>query len=76
MDKSDTQKIISELEALKKLAILQLLEKGYSQTQIALALGIGQATVSRMFPSGALKKKGKPVVTMSVSASDVEPNAA
>ncbi len=59
MDKSDAKRIVNELEALKKLAILQLLERGYSQTQIALTLGVGQATISRMFPSGALKTRGK-----------------
>jgi len=56
MDKADAQKIIAELEALKKLTVLQLLEKGFSQNQIALTLGVGQATISRMFPKGALGK--------------------
>lgn len=59
MNSSDVQKIVGELEALKKLTILQLLERGYSQNQIALTLGIGQATVSRMFPAGVLKSRGK-----------------
>lgn len=54
----DLAKIASELEALKKLQVLQLLSQGFSQTQIALTLGVGQATVSRMFPKGALGKKG------------------
>lgn len=50
-------KIAAELEALKKLQILQLLDKGFSQNQIALTLGIGQASVSRMFPKGVLGKR-------------------
>lgn len=50
-------KLLAELEALKKLMVLDLLGKGYSQTQIALTLGIGQASVSRMFPKGALAKR-------------------
>lgn len=49
-------RVVAELEALKKLMVLDLLGKGYSQTQIALTLGIGQASVSRMFPRGALGK--------------------
>lgn len=49
-------KVLGELEALKRLMVLDLLGKGYSQAQIALTLGVGQATVSRMFPKGALKK--------------------
>lgn len=62
MDKSDLKSVISELDALKKLMILQLLDKGYSQSQIALTLGVGQATISRMFPKGVLgvpKSKAK-----------------
>jgi predicted transcriptional regulator len=39
--------------------ILNLFEKGFTQRQIALALGTSQATVSRMFPSGTLKKDSK-----------------
>lgn len=60
MTSDQADKIISELDALKKLMVLQLLDKGYSQNQIALTLGVGQATVSRMFPSGALGKKKAP----------------
>lgn len=51
------EKIISELDALKKLMVLQLIDKGYSQKQIALTLGVDQATISRMFPKGVLDKK-------------------
>lgn len=57
MDKLDAERIIGELEALKKLTVLELLDKGFSQEQIALALGVSQATVSRMFPKGALARK-------------------
>ncbi|MCH8201628.1 MAG: helix-turn-helix domain-containing protein [Proteobacteria bacterium] len=56
MDKADSKKIISELEALKKLTILQLLDRGYTQNQIALTLGVAQQTISKMFPKGVLGK--------------------
>jgi predicted transcriptional regulator len=57
---ANEDRIVIELEALKKLMIMDLLGKGYSQTQVALTLGIGQASVSRMFPKGVLGKvKGK-----------------
>jgi transcriptional regulator len=59
MDKAIGEQILAELDALKKLTVLQLLDKGFSQTQIALTLGVGQATISRMFPKGALRKKHK-----------------
>ncbi len=40
--------------------IMTLFDKGYTQNQVALALGVNQTTVSRMFPKGALKiGKGK-----------------
>lgn len=58
MAKEETA-ILTELEALKKLMILILFEKGFTQRQIAMALGTSQATISRMFPSGALKKGAK-----------------
>lgn len=52
----DVDRLVAELEALKKLKILELLDRGYSQNQIALTLGVGQASVSRMFPKGVLEK--------------------
>jgi Trp operon repressor len=57
MEKTDTERLIVELEALKKLRVLELLDRGYSQSQLALTLGVGQATISRMFPKGALTKR-------------------
>lgn len=51
-----------EMRDVKMLLILQLLATGVKQRQIALALGISEATMSRLLPkglSGALKgKKG------------------
>lgn len=57
MENNSLKAILDELEALKKLMVLNMLEKGYSQSQIALTLGVGQATVSRMFPAGVLKSR-------------------
>jgi hypothetical protein len=48
--------VLVELQALKKLMILDLLGKGYSQGQLGLTLGINQASISRMFPKGVLTK--------------------
>lgn len=53
---ANEDRLLGEVEALKKLMVLNLLGKGYSQTQIAFTLGVGQATISRMFPKGALIK--------------------
>ena len=50
----------SEMDTLKKLAILDLVMKGVSQGDIADILGVSDATVSSMFPKGVLKKyRGK-----------------
>lgn len=46
--------IASDLEAIKKLMILNMMENGYSQAKIAAAIGTSQASISRMF---AAKKK-------------------
>lgn len=56
MNEKQAKEIIEQLDALKKLLVLNLIEKGFTQSQIALTLGVGQATVSRMFPSGVFKK--------------------
>ena len=60
MDKNDMSKIAAELEALKKLKVLELVGAGYSQSQIAAVLGVSQPTISRMFPKGALAKPAGP----------------
>ena len=48
--------IVKELGAVKRLLALLLLKAGASQDEIALALQIDQADVSRMLP----KRKVKP----------------
>ena len=58
MNSDQADKILKELEDLKKLRILELLDKGYSQAQLAKVLGTSQPTISRMFPKGVEKKKG------------------
>lgn len=41
-----------ELSDIKRLLVLALLRDGSTQTEVARALGVGQSTVSRMFPGG------------------------
>jgi transposase len=52
------ERIVKELEMLRKLAIVDLSHKGYSQADIADILGVSQPTISRMFPKGIPKRKG------------------
>ena len=61
MTNDQAERIMKELEMLRKLRILELIEKGYSQAQLAQALGVSQPTISRMFPKrkGVESKKDK-----------------
>ena len=42
------KKILYELEMIRKIKMIELMERGYSQSKLGNALGISQATVSRM----------------------------
>ncbi len=57
MTNDQSELILKELEMLRKLKILELFDKGYSQGQLAKVLGISQLTISRMLPKGMVKKK-------------------
>lgn len=45
------RKILIELEMIRKIKMIELAERGYSQSKLGNALGISQATVSRMMAS-------------------------
>ncbi len=55
MTNTDTQALVEEMQAVKNLLILQLLAMGYKQKHVAGALGISEATLSRMLPKGLTK---------------------
>jgi transcriptional regulator with XRE-family HTH domain len=59
MNGDQGDKILKELETLRKLKIFELSQQGYSQDQLAEAIGVSQATISRMLPKNQ-KKKPKP----------------
>ncbi len=56
MTNEQAEQILKELEMLRKLKLLELSDKGYSQAQLARALGVSQPTISRMLP----KKQSRP----------------
>lgn len=60
MTNDQAEQIVKELEMLRKLRILELFDKGYSQAQLAQVLGVSQPTISRMFPKASGKKKVVP----------------
>lgn len=55
MNDKQTEILIEEIRAVKKLLILQLLKMGYKQTHLAATLGVSDATMSRMLPKGLPK---------------------
>ena len=56
MTNEQADQILKELEMLRKLKMIELFDKGYSQTQLAQALDISQSTISRMLPTNSTKK--------------------
>lgn len=59
MTDQDAKALMKDLRDVKMLLILQLLTGGVRQRQIALALGVSEATMSRMLPRGLAVKTGK-----------------
>lgn len=57
MNDSDAKALREEMRAVKMLMIMQLLEMGVRQRQIAAMLGISEATMSRMLPKGLVVGK-------------------
>ncbi len=55
MTNDDSKALIEEMQGVKKLLMLQLLAMGYKQKHIAAALGVSDATLSRMLPKGISK---------------------
>jgi predicted transcriptional regulator len=57
MNDKDAKALIEEVRALKMLTVLQLMQQGVKQRQIASILGVSEATVSRMIPKADPKPK-------------------
>jgi predicted XRE-type DNA-binding protein len=48
--------VAAELDAIKRLITLLLIKANTPQGEIAMALGVAQSEVSRMFPARKVKK--------------------
>lgn len=55
MIEGSAEALVEEVKVVKKLLVLQLLAMGYKQKHIAAALGVSEATLSRMLPKGISK---------------------
>jgi len=58
MTEEQADQILGELVMLRKLAMQEFLDKGYSQAQLAKVLGVSQPTISRMLPKINPRRKG------------------
>ncbi len=47
--------VLAELSAIKRLMIIGLLRGGMQQSQVASAIGISEAALSKTFPKGLIK---------------------
>ncbi|WP_298280541.1 hypothetical protein [uncultured Bradyrhizobium sp.] len=56
---NETPELIDEVRAVKMLLILNALALGCQQKHVAAALGVSDATLSRMFPKGFAKEIAK-----------------
>jgi FixJ family two-component response regulator len=54
-----TNEVLEELRAVKMMLILNALVQGCQQKHVAAALGVSDATLSRMFPKGFAKEIAK-----------------
>ena len=52
MTSDGSSELLKELRALKMLLILQAMTSGCQQKHVAAALGVSEATLSRMLPKG------------------------
>jgi len=59
MNNKPGNEIVDELRSVKMLLILQALATGCQQKHIAAALGVSEATLSRMLPKGFAKEIAK-----------------
>lgn len=57
MARKSLDPIAKELDAIKRLLVLQLLTSGVQATEIARALGVDKSVVSRLVPARAIKKR-------------------
>jgi len=48
---SETDPVLNELDAIKRLLMLTLIKAGTKQDEIAMALQVDRSLVSRMFPT-------------------------
>ena len=51
--------VTKELDAIKRLLVLQLLTSGVQATAVAQAMGVAKSAVSKLVPARKVKKKAR-----------------
>jgi hypothetical protein len=59
MNDTPKNEFLEEMRSVKMLLILNALAMGCQQKHVAIALGVSDATLSRMFPKGFAKEIAK-----------------
>jgi hypothetical protein len=59
MNGASCNELLEEICSVKMLLILNAMAMGCQQKHIAIALGVSEATLSRMFPKGFSKEMAK-----------------
>jgi DNA-binding transcriptional regulator LsrR (DeoR family) len=59
MGNTAIKSLVEEMRSIKMLLILQAMALGCQQKHVAAALGVSEATLSRMFPKGFAKDMAK-----------------
>jgi DNA-binding transcriptional regulator LsrR (DeoR family) len=59
MENAAIELLAEDMHSVKMLLILQALASGCQQKHVAAALGVSEATLSRMFPKGFAKEIAK-----------------
>ena len=68
MREIDNDATLKELRSIKLLLVMQLLSQGHKQKQLAVALGVSEATMSRMIPKEPAQRKKRVEETASDSS--------
>jgi DNA-binding transcriptional regulator LsrR (DeoR family) len=66
----ESSELLRELKVVKMLLILQAMALGCQQKHVAAALGVSDATLSRMLPKGLGKELAKVAERQFITASE------
>lgn len=59
LSKQSNDPVVKELEAIKRLLVLQLITSGVQSTHIAASLGVDVSTISRLVSMRRVKRPSK-----------------